>query len=151
MAGKSKKKPRLTERQRRVVDEYLITGNGAESARLAGYSASCAKETASTILTYPNVQDLLQRKREALQAENADKREFFISHLQNLALTAEKQADQLRATEMLLKAQGWNSPEKQEIAQFSGTFLADLDLEKEAATFKPLDSEENLNKINDLH
>ena len=54
-----------------------------------------------------------------------------MSRLETLGVSAEKDSDRLRAIEQLFKAEGWVAPEKQEIVQFNGAFLADLDLDDE--------------------
>jgi phage terminase small subunit len=46
---------KLTPKQQRFVDEYLIDLNGAQAAIRAGYSEKTAKEIASENLTKPNV------------------------------------------------------------------------------------------------
>ena len=46
----------LSPKQSRFIDEYLIDLNGAQAAIRAGYSPRCAKEQASRLLTYANVQ-----------------------------------------------------------------------------------------------
>lgn len=46
---------KLTAKQQRFVDEYLIDLNGAQAAIRAGYSKKTAKEIASETLTKPNV------------------------------------------------------------------------------------------------
>lgn len=76
-----------------------------------------------------------------MSRESEERRARWIAHLEHLAAGAEKESDQLRAVEQLFKAEGWSAPEKQEVTSFSGTFLADLDLEEDA---EPL-------QINDLH
>ena len=65
-----------------------------------------------------------------------------------VAALAEKDSDRLRAIEQLFKAEGWVAPEKQEIVQFSGSFLADLDLE-DADIEELLDDKGS--EISDLH
>ena len=41
----------VTERQKIFVDEYILTGNGAEAARRAGYAASTANRAANKLLS----------------------------------------------------------------------------------------------------
>ena len=82
---------KLTVKQQKFVENYAQTGNGAESARMAGYSANVAKVQAHENLTKPNIKSALAEKRAEITAENADKREFFISHLESLAKTAQKE------------------------------------------------------------
>lgn len=51
----------LTDRQMFFCMEYInCRFNGSEAAKKAGYSENCAKETASYLLTNPNVQKFIQ-------------------------------------------------------------------------------------------
>lgn len=132
---------KLTERQRRFVDEYMACGNGAEAARRAGYSEGIAKVQASENLTKQNVKAEIDRRRQEMSDESEDRRAKWISRLEALAIDAEKDADKLRAIEGLFKAEGWLAPDKAEVVSFSGSFLAEIDLEEE----------ENPPDFNDLH
>lgn len=122
---------KLTERQRRFVDEYMACGNGAEAARRAGYSEGIAKVQASENLTKQNVKAEIDRRRQELSEESEDRRAKWISRLEALAIDAEKDADKLRAIEGLFKAEGWLAPDKAEVVSFSGSFLAEIDLEED--------------------
>jgi len=53
--------PPLNPRQKAFVHEYLIDLNGTQAAIRAGYAPGSAKETASEILTYPNVAAAIER------------------------------------------------------------------------------------------
>lgn len=132
---------KLTERQRRFIDEYMACGNGAEAARRAGYSEGIAKVQASENLTKQNVKAEIDRRRQEMSEEIEDRRAKWISRLEALATDAEKDADKLRAIEGLFKAEGWLAPDKSEVVSFSGSFLAEIDLEEE----------ENPPDFNDLH
>jgi len=122
---------KLTTRQERFIECYLEHGNGAAAAREAGYSAHTAKEMACENLTKPHVAAVIDRKRSEMSKDSEERRSRWIAHLEHLAAGAEKESDQLRAVEQLFKAEGWSAPEKQEVTSFSGTFLADLDLDEE--------------------
>ena len=132
---------KLTERQRRFIDEYMACGNGAEAARRAGYSEGIAKVQASENLTKQNVKAEIERRRQQMSEESEDRRAKWILALEQLASSADKDADKLRAIEGLFKAEGWLAPEKSEVVALNGAFLADIDLEEE----------ENPPDINDLH
>jgi phage terminase small subunit len=132
---------KLTERQRRFIDEYMACGNGAEAARRAGYSEGIAKVQASENLTKQNVKAEIERRRREMSEDSEDRRGKWISALEALASSADKDADKLRAIEGLFKAEGWLAPEKSEVVALNGSFLADIDLE----------DEENPPDINDLH
>ena len=132
---------KLTERQRRFIDEYMACGNGAEAARRAGYSEGIAKVQASENLTKQNVKAEIERRRQQMSEESEDRRAKWILALEALASSADKDADKLRAIEGLFKAEGWLAPEKSEVVALNGAFLAEIDLE----------DEENPPDINDLH
>ena len=76
-----------------------------------------------------------------MSEESEDRRAKWILALEQLAISADKDADKLRAIEGLFKAEGWLAPEKSEVVALNGAFLADIDLEEE----------ENPPDINDLH
>ena len=52
----------LTTKQQAFVEHYLACWNGAEAARLAGYSENTAREQASRLLTNVNVQAEIQAR-----------------------------------------------------------------------------------------
>ncbi|MDB5469370.1 MAG: hypothetical protein JWR84_930 [Caulobacter sp.] len=54
---------RLTHRQERFIEEYLIDGVAGAAARRAGYSAGSAYATGSTLLTQPHIQAALKAAR----------------------------------------------------------------------------------------
>ena len=118
---------KLTVRQERFIEEYLATGNGAEAARRAGYTPANAKQQAIENLSKPYLKDAIDQKRKEMSEETQDRREKWISRLEQLGLGAEREADRLRAIEQLFKAEGWLAPEKTEQTVFDGAWLADLD------------------------
>ena len=138
----------LTDRQERFVVEYLATANGAEAARRAGYSEHTAKEIASENLTKPNVKAAIDQKRNQLMSDSEDKVGWLVERL-----TAEATSDdnndstRVRALEILGKVYGAFAPEKTEVTTYSGSFLADLDLEEGDLELPPF---ENSPENNDL-
>jgi len=140
---------KLTPRQERFVDHYLENGgNSAAAAREAGYAEGSAKVTGCRLLTKANLKQTIEGKRHEMSQNSEDRRAKWISHLEHLALSAEKESDQLRAVETLIKAEGWAQPEKSEVTTYSGNFLADLDLGDEVEPLNPgINSIEN----KDLH
>ena len=119
----------------------MACGNGAEAARRAGYSEGIAKVQASENLTKPNVKAEIDRRRQEMSENSEDRRAKWISALEALASSADKDADKLRAIEGLFKAEGWLAPDKSEVVAINGAFLAEIDL----------DDEENPPDFNDLH
>ena len=70
--------PKLTERQKRFVDYYIQTGNAAEAARKAGYSAKNPRNVASEILAKPYIQAAIQTRLAELDSERtADTKEIL--------------------------------------------------------------------------
>ena len=62
---------KLTARQQRFVEAYILEENGAKAARAAGYSETSAKVTASRMLTNANVLAAIERARSAKEADRA--------------------------------------------------------------------------------
>ena len=119
MAGKKKTKTRpkrtapprggrLTERQRRFVEEYLISGNAADAARKAGYSDRVARSLGQRLLTdeYPNVKaaiEAAQAERSKRKMVDADKVLDRLEHLSKKAEEAGEYAPAIKATELIGK------------------------------------------------
>lgn len=53
--------PRLTSKQKKFVEEYLVDLNGTQAAIRAGYSSDSAKEIASENLTKPNIRSQIDK------------------------------------------------------------------------------------------
>lgn len=146
MKGKEENKgteQKLTKRQELFVTQYLANGgNGAAAARDAGYSEHTARQMACENLAKPYLASAIEAKRSELMRDTESKVDWLIERLTAEATDAENgESTRVRALEILGKVYGAYAPEKQEITQYSGTFLADLDLEEDA---EPLE-------IRDLH
>lgn len=69
---------KLTLKQKKFADEYLISGNATEAAIKAGYSKRTAKVVASQNLTKLNVKNYIaQRMKEIDDAKIADQKEVL--------------------------------------------------------------------------
>lgn len=69
---------RLTERQRRFCEEYLIDGNASQAAIRAGYSKRSATVVSTTLMKNPQVQAYLKELLEKLHsAKVADAQEVL--------------------------------------------------------------------------
>jgi phage terminase small subunit len=80
----------MEERRRRFVENYLVTGNGAQAATLAGYSEKSAKVTASRLLTDANVRAAIARG----QAERAERVQVTQDYvLTRLMMEAEREGE----------------------------------------------------------
>jgi hypothetical protein len=79
-------------------------------------------------LTKPNIKLAIDQKRDELMGTKEDKVDWLIGKLTAEA-TAKNNTDstRVRALEILGKVFGAYAPEKTEVTQYDGTFLADLD------------------------
>ena len=136
----------LNLRQQKFVQYFTETGNATRSAELAGYTHPNVQ--GPRLLVNVGVKASIEAIRANMSKDSEQRRVEWIARLEVLGTAAKRDSDRLRATEQLFKAEGWIAPENQEIVQFSGAFLADLDLEEP-------DIEELLgdkgSDINDLH
>jgi len=114
----------LNMRQQKFVDNYVTSGNATRSAESAGYSH--ANHQAFRLLGNISVKAAIQRIRDDMSKDSEDRRDRWINALEDLGVSAEKDSDRLRAIEQLFKAEGWQAPDKSEVVQYSGSFLADL-------------------------
>lgn len=72
---------KLTRRQLRFVEEYLLDLNGTQAAIRAGYSPASAMVQASENLTKPKIQAALQTGLKARAERNAITQDWVIQHL----------------------------------------------------------------------
>ena len=119
----------INPRQQKFVEYYTETGNATRSAELAGYTHPNVQ--GPRLLVNVGVKASIEAIRANMSKESEDRRAEWVGQLEQLGRHSEKDSDRLRAIEQLFKAEGWVAPEKQEIVQFNGAFLADLDLEDE--------------------
>jgi phage terminase small subunit len=64
--GRPTKKPKLTPKQKKFVNEYLIDLNAAAAARRAGYSKNAARVIGPENLSKPAVMEYLKQRRKSL-------------------------------------------------------------------------------------
>ena len=119
----------LNMRQQKFVDYYSTSGNATRAAEAAGYRHPNVQ--AFRLLDNISVKASIEAIRDDMAKDTEDRRAEWVGQLEQLGRHSEKDSDRLRAIEQLFKAEGWVAPEKQEIVQFNGAFLADLDLEDE--------------------
>jgi len=95
MATKPRKAPRkppgrgsrLTPKQARFAQEYLIDMNGAQAAIRSGYSAKTAKEIAARLLTNVNVSSALEKARASLAARTEITQERVLKELARMGFS----------------------------------------------------------------
>jgi len=137
---------KLNLRQQKFVEYFTETGNATRSAELAGYTHPNVQ--GPRLLVNVGVKAQIEAIRANMSKDSEQRRVEWIDRLEALGITAEKDSDRLRAIEQLFKAEGWIAPEKQEVVQFNGSFLADLDLDEEDLVELEV---KDPNDIKDLH
>ncbi|WP_262409986.1 terminase small subunit [Limosilactobacillus fermentum] len=129
---------RLTQKQQRFVDEYIISGNATQAAIKAGYSKKTAKQMGTENLAKPIIKAELDRRNAEIQsAKTMDMQEVMerlaamgrgetteetVTNKGEVIETATRNADKLKAMELIGKRFGaWT--DKKEI---SGTLDIDI-------------------------
>ena len=108
----------MTDKQRRFADEYLIDLN-ATRAYKAAYPSVKRDETAaaaaSRLLSYVNVQAYIREHMQQRQERVQITQDEVVNALKDLAFNAEKEADRIRALELLGKHLGMFQPRKDQL------------------------------------
>lgn len=60
---------KLTQKQRRFIDEYIISGNATQAAIKAGYSKKTARKIGQENLTKPDIKAEIARRNAEIQSE----------------------------------------------------------------------------------
>jgi len=110
---------KLTDKQKRFVEEYLIDLNATQAAIRSGYSEKTAQRIGSENLSKP----LIKAEIERLQAETSDKLQVTKESLINDLITIKDLClvdprvthNSIKAIEVISKMLGFNATEKQEI------------------------------------
>ncbi|QNB08349.1 terminase small subunit [Herbaspirillum frisingense] len=89
---------RITDKVRRLVDEYLIDLNATKAAIRAGYSERTAKQIASEVLNKPEVQALLQERQAALAERTEITQDAVLQRLWAIATADPSHLMQFRRT-----------------------------------------------------
>lgn len=87
---------RITDKVRRLVDEYLVDLNATKAAIRAGYSERTAKQIASEVLNKPEVQTLLQERQAALAERTEITQDAVLQRLWAIATADPSQLMQFR-------------------------------------------------------
>lgn len=76
---------KLTPKQQRFIDEYLVDLNATQAAIRAGYSEKTARQLAARLLTNVNIQAELQKKQGKLQGKLEITQEKVLQELASIA------------------------------------------------------------------
>lgn len=72
---------KLTIKQKRFADEYIITGNATESAIKAGYSPKTARAIGAENLTKPAIKAVIEKRLKQLEDEAIAKQDEVLKYL----------------------------------------------------------------------
>jgi PBSX family phage terminase large subunit len=120
---------KLTEKQKRFCEEYLVDLNATQAYRRAGYSArkdDTARVEGSKLLTKPNIQKYLQELRAKQAARTGVSADFVVQELYRVAGSDPelKGSDKMKALELLGKHLGMFTEKPEEpqncLAVYSG-------------------------------
>ena len=95
----------MNQRQRAFCEAYLLSGNATEAAIKAGYSPKSARSIGQRLLTYVDIREYLAQRNAQIIAENtATLEEIYSFWTVTMRDQESKQADRLKASELLSKA-----------------------------------------------
>lgn len=75
---------KMTLKQQRFADEYIITGNATQAAIKAGYSKKTAKVIANENLTKPYIKKYIDERLEQLESEKIASQQEVLSYLSSV-------------------------------------------------------------------
>ena len=70
----------MNERQKRFVDEYIISANATEAARRAGYSASSACSIGERLLRNVEVREAIDARLKEIKTERTMEAQEVLEH-----------------------------------------------------------------------
>ncbi|MDT3680805.1 MAG: terminase small subunit [Burkholderiaceae bacterium] len=106
---------RLTAKQARFAEEYVLDHNGAAAAARAGYSARSAKQIANELLTKPDLQAAIAAQEALVAAELGMTRQRVVSEILgaiDLARSQSNPAGMIAGWSAVAKICGLNAPER---------------------------------------
>lgn len=85
---------KLTIKQQRFADEYILSGNATEAAILAGYSKKTARSIGQENLTKPDIKNYINERLEKLDSEKIADQKEILQYLTSV-LRGEEREEQL--------------------------------------------------------
>lgn len=113
----------LTPRQACFVENYILTGNGSEAARRAGFGERGAKVTASRLLTNANVAAAIRERQAQYQAELQITKDDVVAGILsaiNMAREQQNPAAMISGCVQLAKLLGFYEPEVRRVELDAG-------------------------------
>jgi len=104
---------KLTEKQKKFCDEYLVDLNATQAYIRAGYKDSKAAEvSAHHLLRNPKIEEYINSKQEEVRDRNGITVDFIVNGIKDIALLGEQENNRLKAFDMLGKHLGIYAAEK---------------------------------------
>ena len=97
------KEPKLTNKQKIFVDEYLIDKNASRAARAAGYSEKTAFRAGQENMQKPAIIEAIQKAMDERSKRTNITADYVLNGIKELTETAEKDSDRIKAFELLGK------------------------------------------------
>lgn len=98
---------RLTIKQQRFADEYIISGNATDAARKAGYAEKTARSIGNENLTKPDILTYIKERAAELESKKIatmkEVREFWTETMRS---KYNEVKDRLKASEMIARTEG---------------------------------------------
>jgi len=109
---------KLTDKQKKFCDEYLVDSNGTQAAIRAGYSEKTANEQSSRLLINVNIKEYIESKQKKTSEKLEITKEQIVQMVFDIAKgKGERTNDRLKAFEIVNKMLGLNETEKHEVKQ----------------------------------
>lgn len=109
---------KLTPKQERFIDEYLIDLNATQAAIRAGYSENTANRAGSRLLSNVDIQEIIQNRKTKLAEENkftqGKAREMLLEAFE-IAKCGSNPSSMVSAVTSLCKLYGLNEADKHEL------------------------------------
>jgi len=121
------KQPKVTDKQLKFVEEYVIDFNATQAAIRAGYSEATAASAGYKLMNMPHIIILINEQKKELSVKLNITRESILNDLENIknANSLENPNSALKAIEMQIKMLGLNEPEKIE-TKITGLNINDM-------------------------
>ncbi len=97
---------KLTAKQQKFCEEYLIDLNATQAAIRAGYSQKTANEQASRMLAKVNIQERIAEKQSEASDRTSITVDFVLNGIKDIAVEGEQENNRLKAFDMLSKHLG---------------------------------------------
>ena len=109
---------KLTDKQRKFCDEYLVDLNATQAAIRVGYSEKTASEQSSRLLSNVKIQNYIQNKQKKTSDKLEITKEQILQMVFDIAKSkGERTNDRLKAFEIVNKMLGLNEAEKHEVKE----------------------------------